>query len=235
MNAAVRDAGSAAETAREWVTSLQPDTWFSVPAVPGPQHVVNTLLHRMMAEERPIIGRASRGLYWRQHPPVSGMYGQVPVLVPPPHSAMAPPGSGYADWCALNAVGWSTQVPARTLVAVPHRNLKPPKMPLKGLEFAYAHRPNERRRDLNWNEATLLEAARAFGASDCRSWDAAMRSILHHNGRMKPNTPINRDRLLWAAETEVFKPRWPTGEGDKSFDAVMSRLGSDLPDVVEIT
>ena len=196
---AVCDARSVAAIAREWVAGLQPGTWFSVPAVPGPQHVVNTLLHRMMAEERPIIGRASRGLYWRQHPPVSGMYGQVPVLVPSHHSAMAPPGSGYADWCALNTVGWSAQVPARTLVAVPHRNLKPPTMPLKGLEFAYAHRPNGRRRALNWNEATLLEAARAFGASDCRSWDAAMESILHRNGRMKPSTPINRGRLLWAA------------------------------------
>lgn len=147
---------------------------------------------------------------------------------------MAPPGSGYADWCALNTVGWSAQVPARTLVAVPHRNLKPPTMPLKGLEFAYAHRPNGRRRALNWNEATLLEAARAFGASDCRSWDAAMESILHRNGRMKPNTPINRGRLLWAAEAEAFKPGWPAGEGDGSFGAVMARLGSDLLDVVEV-
>lgn len=231
---AVFGGGSAAETARAWIVDLQPGTWFAVPAVPGPKHVVNNLLHRMMGEDRPIIGRVSRGLYWRQHPPVSAMYDQVPLLVPSCRSAIAPPGSGYADYCALNTVGWSTQVPARTTVAVPYRNLTPPKLPSRGLEFAYAHRPNERRRDLNWNEATLLEAARAFGASDCRSWDSAMRSILHGNGRMKPNTPINRDRLLWAAETEAFRPRWPAGEGDKSFEAVISRLGDDLPDVVEV-
>ena len=234
MAVAVRDARSATETARAWIADLQPGTWFSVPAVPGPKQVVNALLYRMMAEGRPIIGRVSRGLYWRRHPPISGMYDQVPVVVPCLHSAMTPPGSGYADWCALNTVGWSTQVPARTVVAVPYRNLVPPKMPSRGLELAYIHRPNRRRCRLNWNEATLLEAARAFGASDCRSWDAAMQSILHNNGRMKPNTPINRDRLLWAAETEVFKPRWPSGEGDRAFGAVMSRLGSDLPDVVEV-
>ena len=231
---AVFGGGSAAETARAWIIDLQPGTWFAVPAVPGPKHVVNNLLHRMMGEDRPIIGRVSRGLYWRRHPPVSGMYDQVSLLVPSCHSAIAPPGSGYADYCALNIVGWSTQVPARTAVAVPYRDLVPPRMPSKGLEFAYSHRHNKRRRDLNWNEATLLEAARAFGASDRRSWDSAMRSILHDNGRMKPNTPINKDRLLWAAETEAIKPRWPAGEGDKSFEAVMGRLGADLPDAVEV-
>ncbi len=126
--------------------------------VPGARHVVRNVLSRLANAETPIIGRAAPGIYWRQPPPAADDYGALPVLTPCATSILAPVGSGYASDCALSELGWSTQMPYRTTVAVPYRNLTPPECPL-GPPLTFAYRSNQRRRELNWNEATLLEAA----------------------------------------------------------------------------
>ena len=165
---------------------------------------------------------------------VGSLHGLVPRIDSSFYWAAAPPGSGYADWNALLALGWGTQVPVQVQIAVPIRNLVPPKMPLKGEEVVYKYRPNPRRRDLNWNEATLLEGARYCGAADPRLWGSAISGIVEGNWKYKPRTPINKERLLWAAESERVDSKWPAGEGEMSFDSVMSILASELPDLVEV-
>ena len=220
--------------ARDWILGLPAGTWFTVPSVPAPKQVVNNLLARMLADDWPVIGKMARGLYWRQHPPASGLHGYPPIRDAACLSAAAPAGSGYAEWNALFALGWSTQGPVRTIVAVPYRNLVPPSMPTRGDHWAYLHRPNQRRRDLNWNEATLLEGALSFGGSGLSPWKRVVGRLLDGECYLKAHTPIHMDRVLWAAEAEKPLSKWPAGEGDFSFHAVINRLASDLPDVISV-
>jgi len=94
------------------------------------------------------------------------------------------------------------------------------------------YRPNLRRRDLNSSEATVLEAATLYRLSDCPGgWEQAMRHLrLPWPAR---GTPLRKDRLLWAAATEpVTSEMRDVGDGERRFEAVMSRLERDLPDVV---
>ena len=207
-------------------------TWFKASSVPGPRSAVYTMLHRMLAEQYPIIGRAARGIYWRQHPPEHILYGALPTT--PVAVAVAPAGSGWSDWSALSALGWTTQLPLRYSVAVPVRGIKPPAMFRQGITPIYVYRPNRRRLELNWGEATLLDAARSFGASDCLSWDHAMTSLRSVSVERLGDSTIEKDKVLWAAETERFVSRWPAGEGPHSFAAVIGRLRSDMPDRVPV-
>ena len=186
----------------------------------------------MLAEPTPIIGRASRGVYWRRHPPGHVSHNSMPVA--PVAPAVAPPGSGWADWSALTAFSLTTQRPIRDSVGVPVRGLKPPSMPHRGITPVYSFRPNRRRRELTWGEASLLDAARSFGGCDYRSWDHALDAIVGVTGKTIAGTVIDKDKVIWAAQTERFTPKWPAGIGEKSFDAVISRLASDLPDRLPI-
>lgn len=220
--------------AREWIEQLPAGTWFRAAAVPGPKHVVHNVLSRLLAVNLPIIGRAARGIYWRQPPPSARQYGKAPIFTDAADSVFAPPGSGYADFCALSRIGWSTQVPYRTTIAVPYRNLTPPKMPV-GPPLRFVERSNERRRDLNWNEANLLEAAKSVAAADYHSWDHAMWLLTEANGWMKQGEPIRKEMLLWASETEPPGRRWPfDGTGDRAFGVIIARLTDELPDLLEI-
>jgi len=212
--------------------SLPGGTWFKPSSVPGPRAAVHTMLHRMLAEPCPIIGRAGRGIYWRQHPPEHILHGALPTT--PVAVAVAPAGSGWSDWSALSALGWTTQIPVRHSVAVPVRGIKPPAMFRQGITPVYVFRPNRRRLELNWGEATLLDAARSFGASDCLSWDHAMTNLISVGASALADTTVDRDKVMWAAETERFVPRWPAGEGSDSFGAVIGRLQSDMPDRVPV-
>ena len=210
--------------------ALPAGTWFRPSAVPGPSGAVHTMLHRMVAERPPIIGRAARGVYWRRYPVEHVLHDSMPttsVAV-----AVAPRGSGWASWSALAAFSWSTQRPIRHLVGVPARGLRPPAMPYAGITPEYLHRPNRRRLELTWGEATLLDAARSFGGCDCHSWDHAMDCLVGVDPGSLAGTGIAKDRVLWAAETERFRLRWPAGSGDKSFAAVIDRLRVDMPSEV---
>lgn len=193
---------------------------------------MRNVLSRLLAADLPIIGRAARGIYWRQLPPTARRYGSLPVLNDGSDSILAPAGSSYAGFCALSRIGWSTQMPYCTTFAVPYRNLTPPELPL-GPPVRFEERSNLRRRSLNWNEANLLEAARSAAAADYRGWGHAMWFLTEANGWMKQDEPIRRERLLWAAEAEPPGRKWPYGgEGARAFDAVIARLAGDLPELL---
>ncbi|WP_419947227.1 hypothetical protein [Candidatus Poriferisodalis sp.] len=222
-------------TAREWIEQLPASAWFRAAAVPGPKHIVHNVLSRLLAADFPIIGRAARGIYWRQPPPSAHQYGKAPVFTDAADSVLAPPGSSYAGFCALSRLGWSTQVPYRTTIAIPYRNLTPPTLPT-GPPVRFVERSNERRRDLNWNEANLLEAAKAAAAADYQDWEYAMWLLGEANGWMKPGEPVRKERLLWASETEPPGRRWPfDGDGDRAFGVVIGRLADELPELLEIS
>ena len=224
---------SMSAAAREWIESLPSGTWFRSGAVPGPRHVVRNVLSRLVAASVPIIGRAARDIYWRQPPPSARSYGKPPMHTEAFDSVLAPPGSSYADFGALSLIGWSTQVPCRTTIAVPHRNLTPPALPV-GPPVRFVERSNTRRRHLNWNEANLLEAARSALRANYHNWDHAMWLLTEANGWMKQGEPIRKETLLWASEAEPKERGWAGCENhDKSFDAVMARLAADLPDLLE--
>lgn len=223
---------SASGVAREWIEALPAGTWFRSTAVPGERHIVRNVLHRMMAASRPIIGRASPGVYWRQPPPAADAYGTAPLMTPALEAAMSPPGSGYADRCALWRVGWSGQATCRTVVAVPYRNLKPPQVenfaPLRFIE-----RSNVRRRALNWNEATLLEAARSWGWARSCDWDRALWCLLEADRWMKPGDHIHKERLMWVAAAEPAIGGPLAAADNQAFGAVLDRIEADLPDVLQ--
>lgn len=223
---------SASGIARAWIQALPAGSWFRSAAVPGERHVVRNVLSRLMAADRPIIGRLAPSIYWRQPPPLDLDYGMVPPLDYAAKSVLAPHGSGYARWCALRQVGWCRQVPRRTEIAVPYRNLTPPDLP-DSPQIVFIERHNRRRRDLNWNEATLIEAALSSGPADYRGWDHAMQYFSEANGWMKQGMPIRKDRFLWAAAAENPPSNWPAGQGHNSFEAVVARLAADLPDIVD--
>ena len=107
-------------------------------------------------------------------------------------------------------------------------------MPHRGVTPIYVFRPNRRRRTLNWNEATLLDAARSFGGCDCNSWDDAMERLVSLTVRLLPGESIAKDKVMWAAITERFHPKWPAGTGNQSFDAVIDRLRVDMPDSIDL-
>ena len=224
---------SMSSVARHWIEGLPSGTWFRSAAVPGPGHVVRNVLSRLMGTSLPIIGRAARGIYWRQPPPADSGYGPMPLVLDEAISVLASPGSCYARFGALSRIGWSTQMPCRTILAVPYRNLTPPVL-LVGRPVRFEERSNTRRRSLNWNEANLLEAARSARRADYHNWDHAVWLLTEANGWMKQGEPIRKEMVLWAAETEPLEREWQCdGKDDKSFDAVIARLSDDLPDLVE--
>ena len=228
------DAGtlSLSGAARGWIESLPAGTWFRTTAVPGPRHVVRNVLSRLLSDVTPIIGRAARSIYWRQPPPADALYGKMPLVLNEAKSVLAPPGSCYADFGALSLIGWSTQMPCRATLAVPYRNLTPPALPVSA-PVRFVERSNIRRRSLNWNEANLLEAAKSAAAADYHSWEHAMWLLTEANGWMKPCEPIRKQMLVWAADTEPARHKWPGGgEGERAFDVVIGRLSDGLPEVV---
>ena len=216
--------------ARYWVEQLPAGTWFRAAAVPGPKHIAHNTLSRLLAADLPIIGRVAHSIYWRQPPPASRLYGRVPIFTHGADSVLAPSGSGYADFCALARLGWSTQWPYRTTIAVPYRNLTPPTGCRPGPPVRFAERSNVRRRKLNWNEATLLEAARYSSSADYHNWDHAMWLLTEANGWMKQGEPIRKEVIMWAAETETTDRGPLRLENRQAFDAVVSGLAADLPD-----
>ena len=221
---------SAAGAARAWIAALPPFTLFRTDAVPSRTTVVRSLLTRMLAEDRPIVGRAIRGLYWRQPPPVHPSYGRPPASAVRMAQAYLPPGSGLSGPSALEATRWSTQVPVCNTFAVLRRGLTPPDLPGRGTRCVV--RSNYRRAELTWHEVTLLEACLAFGLSDCRDWSHAMDNLLECLPVRGGSSPlVRRDAVLWAAETERSR-RDPllAPDSDKGFDAVIRRLGEDLPE-----
>lgn len=226
--------------ARAWIVSLSPGTFFRTDAVPGPPTVVRPMLTRMLQQPQPIIGRAIRGLYYREPPPCNPRYGKPYRSATVMARAWFPPGSGLSDHSALSAVGWTRQGIVSTTVAVTRGGLTAPDLPGQGCRIK--HRSNPRRNALTWEEVTLLEACRSFVFCDCLDWEHAMQRLNDAMQRLRarfgswPDACLRRDMFLWAAETE--RPRRPgfvDAGSDAIFGAVVARLHRDLPDTLPTT
>lgn len=216
--------------ARDWITALPPWTIFRVDAVPGAPAAARSLLSRLVAAERPVVGRIARGLYYREPPPAHHAYRRPSLSEARMAQAYLPTGSGLAGYSALEAVGWTTQIPVRMSFALTRRGLRPPGFLARPPEIVA--RSNLRRNRLTWHEVTLLEAARAFPLCDRADWDEAL-FWLREVACLRGGTSalIRKDALLWAAETERARRHWtvPPDSPDR-FEAVMARLDRDLPD-----
>lgn len=97
--------------------------------------------------------------------------------------AIACAGAGYVGYSAVRRLGWTTQIPARDLLATA---LGAPQRALEGVSYA-ALVENLRRRELTWVETTLLvallhadliEADPSYDFDPDRGlWDQAARAV----------------------------------------------------------
>ena len=110
----------------------------------------------------------------------------------------------------------------------------PPRIRLGGTYPQFKERSNRRRRELNWNEANLLESARFAARADYHSWDHAIWLLVEANGWMKHGAPICKQRVLWSAETEPRSRGSVLSDSEnRGFAETLTRLKRDLPDIVE--
>jgi len=86
----------------------------------APRSIDRALLRLAQAKK---LRRVHHGLYWRGRPTVFGMTGPDDLLVAARVADVA--GIGLAGLSAANDLGLTTQVPGRTLVAVPRRAPQP--------------------------------------------------------------------------------------------------------------
>ena len=136
--------------------------------------------------------------------------------------AYAGAGSSYAHIAAVNEVGWTTQVPAKAVVAVVGR---PPEAHIHCVDFVSS--ANTRRRDLTWAEVTLIEAVRHsilaettpdYHLSPQRpeiphaeaAWHAAMETMTNGGTlrRLGRGTVLRGRELAAAAANESRPPEW---------------------------
>jgi hypothetical protein len=126
----------------------RPDDFSSI--VGAKPLTVDALLARMASAGR--LHRVRRGLYWCGDRTRFGMMppGDDDVV----HALVGTSGVGPAGLSAANDLGLTTQVPARTIVAVPAR---PPRSIPRVRWVNRAGRPARRSADLSWTEVALLE------------------------------------------------------------------------------
>ncbi len=178
--------------ATKWLDQVPADSFFAASDVPGDATAVHPLLSRLAADPQSDIARVKNGLYWKR--PAAGVLGIRPNG-PAPRSAgiaAAGRGAGLAGDSAVNALGWSTQVPATPSVAVVGR---PPKG-VRGVRFV--SRSNLARLELTAAEVTLLEALRVSHANldiDPSLIPKALRS-------MAAAGTVRLDRLITAAQSD---------------------------------
>jgi len=183
--------------ARDWITGLEPGTWFWSKNVPGSRQIVHPVLSRLHDDKSSGVQRIAKGLYWRGWPeghecfPLPPNYGIGGLL-------LAGAGAGFADWTALNKLRWTTQRPCKVLISVLGT---PPKSPHPTV--VYKSRKNQRRSELNWTEVTILEAVGACWMTE-EPWHECLERF--RNGismrRLPWQARIRSEKLRWAAETE---------------------------------
>ena len=190
-------AKSESAEARDWITGLEPGTWFWSQDVPGRRDIAHPVLSRLHNDEASGVQRVAKGLYWRGWPEGHGF-----ASMPPDYTIaallLAGPGAGLADWDALNRLRWSTQVPCKARISTLGT---PPKPPCSTV--VYSPRKNGRRAALNWTEVTVLEALSRFWYTE-EPWHDCLESILSGASmdRLPWQAPIRPDTLRWAAETD---------------------------------
>ena len=151
-------------TARDWVMSQPPGTYFSTSDVPGTRGSADSLLSRLAAPDGP-IQRVRQGVYWRKAAPTRfGSARPDPAQVA---IVAAGPGAGPGGASAANSVGLSTQVPRRPHIAVVGRAPKG----LPGVQITA--RANPHRVLLSPTEVAVLESVRDFDRYADISWPQA--------------------------------------------------------------
>ncbi len=187
-----------------WVESQPSGSFFRPRDVPGSSRdAVRVFLHREAAkpELERLVWRVAPAFYWKPHPPVQ--FPQGPKVLAPCVDeigvALAGPGAAAFGWYGANLVGWSTQVPARLIYAVPGEPRQRNPLPLIRL----IGRRNLARRELTFLEATYLEAVIGFERwvetdyEDEDPWDTiALTETLrllqrrHQQGRSLPRADV---------------------------------------------
>ena len=146
----VRESESA--VARQWITGLEPDTWFWSRDIPVRPEIAYPVLSRLHGDEGVGLWKVARGLYWRGFPE-----GHQFFCFPPDYELgalmLGGPGAGLSGWSALSALGWTLQCPAKSYVSV----LGKPPAPVDA-SVVYQPNGNRHREDLTWAEVTVLEA-----------------------------------------------------------------------------
>ncbi len=183
--------------ARDWITDLEPGTWFWSKNVPGRREIVHPVLSRLHRNESSGVVRVGHEMYWRGWPE-----GHELAFMAPDYTIgallLAGPGAGLADWDALNTLRWSTQVPCKALISTLGTPPKPPHPTV-----VYIPRKNQRRSDLNWTEVTILEAVSVCWTTE-EPWHECLERFRNgiSMGRLRWQAPIRADKLEWAAETD---------------------------------
>ncbi len=162
----------------DWLDELPARWWFWGADAPVPATTARPILSRLAADPDSTVSRVGYGLYFKSHPddPTKTFYcsGVVSALL------CAGPGAGLAGLSALNALGWTTQMPAKTNVASLRR--VPP------FRFERYHlRDNLLREALTWTEVTVLEALLLWEFAEV-TWEGCMDKV----GR-----GVSASRLFW--------------------------------------
>jgi hypothetical protein len=174
---------------KKWVDDVGPRTFIRTYDVPGSRGAVDSMLSRLAIQDGPLV-RVRNGVYWKKPPATRfGTGGPDPVEAA---LVVAGKGAGPSGALAANALGLSTQVPARPVVAVLGRVPKG----LGGVSFTT--RSNLARRDLTPTDVAVLEVLREFPRYCDVDWAAAVRRlrVLDRDG------VIDLDAVAAAARTE---------------------------------
>lgn len=163
---------------------------------PGSPDAVAKALSRMAHAGE--LRRVRRGLYWRGAPTRLGM-------APPPsdrfvHEVIDAPGTGPAGWSAGLALGLSTQVPRREMIAVPGRAPRDP-----GAVNFVSRAASTKRRDerLRPHEVALLEVLRDWNTFVEVPTGTAVERI----AGLADSGVLRLDRLVRASTTEPPRVR----------------------------
>lgn len=198
----------------EYLREVPIGTFLTVGDLPGSSAAARQCLAREDRDPYGLVRRVAHGLYWRADhydPPLVTRNGKKLTKTTPGAEAvavhMAGPGCGSTGYDALRSFRLTTQIPAQVWLAVVGRPLQSPKR--KGPKIRFFGRANEMRRELTFEEVTLLEALRCYETfGQVEPWGEAMISFAwqsrdHHQDMLnryglgtQPPLPVERHDLI---------------------------------------
>ncbi len=201
--------GSRDTALRDWISKMPVATVFTVDdaqdALPEKTRAaIKMALSRLSKEADPTISRLVRGLYsrrrqgklikdWMLPRPETDVAAALPWLIAGKGAGLAPPN-------AMNAFGWSTQVPPKLNIVVVGRPPRPPDCTVR-----YWQRSNHHRQQLTPSEVTLLEAASGFDMFSEMKWDEALSWLAGKYQRAKVDSSINTSLFIEVSQKEAFR------------------------------
>ena len=213
-SAAVEHAALAA--VRAWVHALPPATAFWCADIPAALREAGGEACTVLDGDWPVAWRIEGEFCWRAS--CDDTPARVEVCRRPAWIAIAcaGAGAGYAGYSAVRRLGWTTQIPARDLLATV---VGAPQLALEGVRYAVPAE-NLRRRELTWAETTLLEAllhADLIDADpswhfdpdpvpwDHAAWASALSLLASGETlrRLGPGAVLRLDVLEWVAGSET--------------------------------